>query len=45
MFYHISREENVEFILAVSGGSVIDSAKTIVLGVKYEGDVWDFFEK
>ncbi|RDY28064.1 iron-containing alcohol dehydrogenase [Romboutsia weinsteinii] len=36
-------EENVDFILAVGGGSVIDSAKTIALGAKNEGDVWDFF--
>ncbi len=39
----LCRNENVEFILAVGGGSVIDSAKAISLGVCYEGDVWDFF--
>ena len=41
----ICRKENVDFILAVGGGSVIDSAKAIAIGIDYEGDVWDFFEK
>lgn len=41
----LCKEENVDFILAVGGGSVIDSAKAIAIGVEYEGDVWDFFEK
>lgn len=40
----ICRENNVEFILAVGGGSVIDSAKAIGIGIPYEGDVWDFYE-
>lgn len=39
----ICREQNIRFILAVGGGSVIDSAKAIAAGVVYEGDVWDFF--
>lgn len=39
----LSRKENVDFILAVGGGSVIDSAKAIAYGIAYEGDVWDFF--
>jgi alcohol dehydrogenase YqhD (iron-dependent ADH family) len=37
------RENEVDFILAVGGGSVIDSAKAIAAGVLYNGDVWDFF--
>ena len=39
----LCREQKVDFILAVGGGSVIDSAKAIGLGVPYAGDVWDFF--
>ncbi len=39
----ICKNEQVDFILAVGGGSVIDSAKAIGIGVSYEGDVWDFF--
>lgn len=39
----ICRKNNIDFILAVGGGSVIDSAKAISLGAVYEGDVWDFF--
>ncbi len=39
----LCREHNIGFILAVGGGSVIDSAKAIAAGVNYEGDVWDFF--
>ena len=40
----ICRKEGIDFILAVGGGSVIDSAKAIAAGVKYSGDVWDFFD-
>jgi alcohol dehydrogenase YqhD (iron-dependent ADH family) len=39
----ICRENNIAFILAAGGGSVIDSAKAIALGVPYRGDPWDFF--
>jgi alcohol dehydrogenase YqhD (iron-dependent ADH family) len=39
----LSKEENVDFILAVGGGSVIDSAKAIALGHYYDGDAWEHF--
>lgn len=40
----LCRKENVDFILAVGGGSVIDSAKAIAYGVPYDGDPWDFWD-
>lgn len=39
----ICRDNNINFILAVGGGSAIDSAKAIACGVNYKGDVWDFY--
>lgn len=39
----LCKKEHVNFILAVGGGSVIDSAKAIGYGVGYPGDVWDFW--
>lgn len=39
----IAKRESVEMILAVGGGSVIDTAKAIAAGVYYDGDVWDFY--
>ena len=39
----LARQEAVDFILAVGGGSVIDTAKSIAAGVPYDGDFWDFF--
>ncbi|WP_163537016.1 iron-containing alcohol dehydrogenase [Gracilibacillus sp. YIM 98692] len=39
----LCKKHDIDFILSVGGGSVIDSAKAIAAGAKYEGDVWDFF--
>lgn len=39
----IAKENNIEAILGVGGGSVADSIKAIAAGAKYDGDVWDFF--
>jgi len=39
----LCKDNNLEFILAVGGGSVIDCAKTIAAGMYYEGDPWDLF--
>lgn len=41
----LCRKNSIDFILAVGGGSVIDSAKAIAVGVHYKGDVWDLFLK
>jgi len=41
----LCREHRLDFILAVGGGSVIDSAKAIGIGVPSDGDVWDFYLK
>lgn len=39
----LARREHVDFLLAVGGGSVIDTAKAIAAGVCYDGDFWDFY--
>ncbi len=41
----LCKKENVDLILAVGGGSAIDSAKAIAMGVYYGGDVWDIYEQ
>lgn len=41
----LCRKESVDYILAVGGGSVIDSAKAIALGVAHKGDVWKLYTK
>ena len=40
----LCKKENVDFILAVGGGSAIDSAKGIAAGAVYDGDFWDFYQ-
>ena len=40
----LCRKEDVDFVLAVGGGSTIDSAKAIAAGTVYDGDFWDFYE-
>lgn len=39
----ICKKDTIDFIVAIGGGSVIDTAKAIGCGSKYDGDVWDFF--
>lgn len=39
----LCKKEKIDFILAVGGGSTIDSAKAIAAGVVYDGDFWDFY--
>lgn len=41
----LCREQNIELVLAVGGGSAIDSAKEIAVGAKYDGSTWDFSTK
>ncbi|HAG12579.1 MAG TPA: NADH-dependent alcohol dehydrogenase [Ruminococcus sp.] len=39
----LCRKEGIDFIVAIGGGSSIDSAKAIAMGVPYDGDFWDFY--
>lgn len=40
----LCREKNIDFVLAVGGGSTIDSSKAIAAGTVYDGDFWDFYQ-
>ena len=39
----LGKKQSIDFVLAVGGGSVIDTAKAVALGIPYDKDVWDFF--
>ena len=39
----LGKKQHIDFVLAVGGGSAIDSAKAVAAGIPYEHDVWDFF--
>ena len=39
----LGRKNNVEMIIALGGGSTIDTAKAIAAGIPYDGDVWEYF--
>jgi len=41
----LCREHHIDLILAVGGGSVLDCAKAVAVGAKYEGDMWDFVDR
>ena len=40
----LAKDSKTDYLLAIGGGSSIDSAKAIAAGVHYEGDVWDFYD-
>ncbi|WP_339817127.1 iron-containing alcohol dehydrogenase [Paenibacillus sp. FSL R7-0216] len=41
----LCKSNGIELVLAVGGGSVLDCAKAIAVGAKYDGDMWDFAER
>lgn len=40
----MGKDNNIDFLIAVGGGGPIDTAKSVALGIPYDGDVWDFFD-
>ena len=40
----MGKEKKVDFLLAVGGGSAVDTAKAVAMGIPYEGDAWDSFQ-
>lgn len=42
---NICKENKIDVVLAIGGGSVIDASKAICAGAKYDGDVWDFYTR
>lgn len=39
-----SKEKDIDTLIAIGGGSTIDTAKAVSMGIEYDGDIWDFFE-
>lgn len=40
----MGKDNNIDFLIAVGGGGPIDTAKSVAIGIPYDGDVWDFFD-
>lgn len=40
----MGKENKIDFLVAVGGGGPIDTAKSVAIGIPYDGDVWDFFD-
>ena len=42
---NVGKQNDIDFVLAVGGGSSIDTAKAVAIGIPYDGDVWDFYSE